>query len=156
MKVTWIVYALCFVICESLLCPTAIAQLIPAEIREGFILLEQDTHERIQAELALMDSLREANKAIKQRLLQLQKELDSKALEINKIEVELYRNQAEIDQQIYNLRAEIRLMNMRFRDHKVQYEKYAKRRLTHNEKRALQLLGIMTGIITGLILLDTR
>lgn len=137
-----------------LVSPSAISQAIPAEVREGFILLEKDIHDQIEMELDVLDSLRKENDRLRERIEALMSELGDKTTEINRIERDLSKNEQAIESQLYELKATIRLLKIEIRDQKVIMDKYAKRRLTANQKKALGLMGIMTLIVGTWITLD--
>lgn len=144
-------------------CPSATAQIIPAELRERFTLLSIEAEDSIKQELAQVDKLKERNRDIEHKmdslelvLFALQKEMLIASREMESLKLELADSEQDLNAAIYELQAKIKLMNMRFRDLKAQYDKYARRRLTHNQKRGLQLLGIMTAIAAILILLDAN
>jgi len=130
------------------------AQPIPAEVREGFILLEKDIHDRIEQELHTLDSLRDVNEALQERISRLRDDLNNKDAEISKIQQGINQNEAAIQQQLYDLKASITMLKIELRDQKAIMHKYARRRLTDNQKKAILLMGIMGTIIGGWIALD--
>lgn len=123
-------------------------------MREGFILLEKDIHDRIEAELDTLDSLRQINRELQQRISQLRKELNQKDDEIADIQSDLNKNEAAIQMQLYDLKATIKLLKIEIRDQKIIMDKYAKRRLTDNQKKAVLMMGIMGALIGTWISLD--
>jgi predicted RNase H-like nuclease (RuvC/YqgF family) len=130
------------------------AQPIPAEVREGFILLEKDIHDRIEQELQTLDSLREVNRELESRVRQLQESLNNQSQQVEEVQRLLNQNDQAIAQQLYELRATIKLLKIELRDQKAIMHKYARRRLTDNQKKGLGLLGIMSIIVGGWIALD--
>jgi predicted RNase H-like nuclease (RuvC/YqgF family) len=130
------------------------AQPIPAEVREGFILLEKDIHDRIEQELQTLDSLREVNRELESRVRQLQESLNNQSQQVEEVQCLLNQNDQAIAQQLYELRATIKLLKIELRDQKAIMHKYARRRLTDNQKKGLGLLGIMSIIVGGWIALD--
>jgi predicted RNase H-like nuclease (RuvC/YqgF family) len=132
----------------------ATSQRIPAEVREGFILLEKDIHDRIEAELDTLDSLRQINRELQERLNRLRDELNDKDAEIASIQQDMNRNEAAIQMQLYDLKATIRMLKIEIRDHKIIMDKYAQRKLTDNQKKALLMMGIMGTIVGTWITLD--
>lgn len=130
------------------------AQPIPAEVKEGFILLEKDIHDRIEQELQTLDSLREVNRELESRVRQLQESLNNQSQQVEEVQRLLNQNDQAIAQQLHELRATIKLLKIELRDQKAIMHKYARRRLTDNQKKGLGLLGIMSIIVGGWIALD--
>lgn len=145
---------ICWIICSALLSLSATAQPIPAEVREGFILLEKDIHDRIEQELQTLDSLREVNRQLEARIKALQQSLSQQGEQVAEVQRLLDENDNAINRQLYELRATIKLLKVEIRDQKIIMDKYARRRLTDSQKKALLLMSIMGLTIGTWITLD--
>lgn len=117
-------------------------------------MLEKDIHDQIEQELQTLDSLRQVNRHLERRIQQLQQSLDEQSHELTQVQRLLDQNDQAISRQLYDLQATIKLLKIELRDQKAIMHKYARRRLTDNQKKGLALLGIMTIIVGGWITLD--
>lgn len=132
-----------------LICENGIAQKTSKDI-----IIEREVYEKVKRELALLDSIQKENQVLQGEIESLKTELNSLSGEIGQKEKSLTMLNEQVEENIditddlvYELRSQIKLLNIAKKEQKELLRKYKRRRWTQGERRtfivfAMAVLGM--------------